>query len=277
MEWPNSNPHPPVQGWKGVLLWLLGSVFNASGREFQVPRSPVSPHLNSPVRRPSANDQIDTLLTQVYSQGAFPMADDREGEVNFFVADPRSVLPLDDDALTISRSLRHELRAGRFVITTDLAFQRVIAKCADAPRPRDGGTWINDWIIHAYSHMHSIGKAHSIEAWLVPPGVTTPNPATHTLVGGLYGLHLGAAFFGESMFTDSAAGGTSASKICLVYLWHLLRRQQFRLLDTQVANDHMRQFGIQEIPLDLFRPQLQQAMNAKANWPKPGVLPVVVV
>jgi leucyl/phenylalanyl-tRNA--protein transferase len=229
------------------------------------------------VRRLSANDEIDALLTQVYSQGAFPMAEHRHGDVNFFVADPRSILPLEDGGLIVSRSLRQQLRACKFVISTDLAFARVITGCAEAPRPVDGGTWINDWIIDAYTRMHALGKAHSIEAWLMPEGDATFDPARATLVGGLYGLHLGAAFFGESMFTDIAAGGTSASKVCLVHLWHLLRRQGFALLDTQVANDHMRQFGITEIPLDAFKPRLLAAMQGKATWPAAGALPPVVV
>lgn len=205
------------------------------------------------------------------------MADDRHGEVSFFIADPRSILPLDDGALVISRSLRQQLRAHRFVISTDLAFEQVITHCADAPRPRDGGTWISDWIVEAYTHMHTLGKAHSVEAWLMPTVATTFDPAKATLVGGLYGLHLGSAFFGESMFTDAGAGGSSASKVCLVHLWHLLRRQGFMLLDTQVANDHMRQFGIVEVPLEEFRPSLHAALRGKASWPGAGVLPALTV
>ncbi len=196
-------------------------------------------------------DPVDLLLN-AYRAGAFPMAEGRDGPVSFYEADPRSILPLDDGALTISRSLRSAVNSGRFTVTADTDFPAVIRACADAPRE---GTWINDWIIDAYTRLHAAGHAHSIEA-----------RREGMLVGGLYGVHIGGAFFGESMFSSSDAGGRDASKVCLVHLWRHLRRQGFSLLDTQIANDHMRQFGIVEVPRPDYLKHLAAAVKTPASW-----------
>lgn len=257
------------------------------------------------------------LLLTAYRQGAFPMATSRRGRVDFFQADPRSILPLDDGALIVPRSLRAALRRTALTFTTDIAFEMVIRACADTPRDialrlrRDAATgagesqarvgepetWINDWIIENYTALHRAGHAHSIEAWLpraahpaleasveLPPASSptpvpmprrSPTPAhlptteTHQLVAGLYGVHLGGAFFGESMFSRPDLGGSNASKMCLAHLWHHLRDRGFVLLDTQIANDHMRQFGIVELPLSVFSQRLAGALAVGRSW---GVL-----
>jgi leucyl/phenylalanyl-tRNA--protein transferase len=193
-----------------------------------------------------------TLLLDAYRAGVFPMAEGRDGAVSFYEADPRSILPLDDGALQVSRSLRSAVNSGRFTITADTDFEAVIRACAEAPRE---GTWINDWIIDTYTRLYSAGHAHSIEA-----------RRDGLLVGGLYGVHIGGAFFGESMFSSPGAGGRDASKVCLVHLWHHLRRQGFSLLDTQIANPHMRQFGIVEVRRAEYLKCLTVALQKPAAW-----------
>jgi leucyl/phenylalanyl-tRNA---protein transferase len=213
------------------------------------------------------------------------MATDRHGEVSFYTAPMRSVLPLEDGGLCVSRSLRAQVRRREFVVTTDTAFERVVTACADVPRD-NGGTWINDWIIQTYTKLHRAGMAHSVEVWAMggevgletrPPVDIRPafdsRPPDETgprLVGGLYGVHLGGAFFGESMFSLPELGGTGASKVALVQLWHHLRARGFKLLDTQVANEHMAQFGIVEVPHKQFLKLLQTATKAVAEWGPPG-------
>jgi leucyl/phenylalanyl-tRNA---protein transferase len=199
----------------------------------------------------SAPDPVELLL-HAWSQGLFPMADGRHGRVSFYEADPRSILPLTDGGLNIPRSLKPLLKGGRFEVRADTAFGRVIRACADAPR---AGGWINDWIIDAYDKLHAAGHAHSVEAFI-----------GERLVGGLYGVHIGGVFFGESMFTVPEPGASGASKVCLVHLWRHLRARGFSMLDTQFANDHMRQFGIVEVELERFRPMLEEALGARVEW-----------
>lgn len=180
------------------------------------------------------------------------MADGRRGRVSFYEADPRSILPLVDGGLNIPRSLKPLLKAGRFEVRADTAFGRVIRACADVPRP---GGWINDWIIDAYDKLHAAGHAHSVEAFI-----------GGRLVGGLYGVHIGGVFFGESMFTAPEPDASGASKACLVHLWRHLRARGFSMLDTQFANDHMRQFGIVEVDLEEFKPMLARALAERVEW-----------
>ncbi|MCU0688744.1 MAG: leucyl/phenylalanyl-tRNA--protein transferase [Phycisphaerales bacterium] len=208
-------------------------------------------------------------LLAAYAQGLFPMADSRHGEVSFYRATRRSIIPLADGGLIIPRSLRAAARKTPLTFTTDTAFAQVISACADTPRQDNLGTtretWINDWIIDTYTRLHHAGHAHSIEAW-----ATDAATGRRTLVGGLYGVHLGGAFFGESMFSRPDLGGTNASKIALVHLWHLLRSRGFALLDTQLANEHMRQFGIVEVTHAKFAKMLASATTKDADWPAPG-------
>ena len=168
------------------------------------------------------------LLIDAYRQGIFPMAMD-DGEIAWFSPDPRGILPLDD--FHCSGRLARTLRSGRFEIRVDTAFDAVIRACAE--RADEEGTWINDEIVESYEALARLGIAHSVEAWL-----------DGTLAGGLYGVHLGGAFFGESMFHRAA----NASKVTLVALVERLRARGFVLLDTQWVTPHLEQFGAIEIP-----------------------------
>lgn len=171
------------------------------------------------------------LLLGAYASGWFPMADD-VGAISWYSPDPRGVLPL--DAFHVPSRLRRVLRKQAFRIEIDRAFERVIRACADAKRePGESGTWISDEIVESYCALHELGYAHSVEAW-----------DADRLVGGLYGVALGGAFFGESMFHYA----TDASKVALVALVERLQSRGFSLLDTQWVTEHLQQFGAIEIP-----------------------------
>jgi len=194
------------------------------------------------------------LVVRGYCAGAFPMARHRGAPVEWFTADPRALLPLDAGAFHVPRSLRRRVRSGRFHVTFDRAFEQVIRACAE-PRPYAPDTWINDDIIDVYTELHRHGIAHSVEAW--HSGCDDDAP-----VGGLYGVALGGAFFGESMFTRD----TDASKVCLVKLVEHLRARGFVLLDTQFDNPHLAQFGLFELPLDAYMQRLGEALKLDVNW-----------
>src|SRR5438105_3126464 len=164
-------------------------------------------------------------LLHAYSQGIFPM--DVEGELQWFSPPRRAILPL--DGLHVPRTLRQLINQGRYEIRIDTAFGGVMEACGDRPV----GTWISREIVQAYLHLHELGFAHSVEAW-----------RDGQLAGGLYGVALGAAFFGESMFYRQR----DASKVALVYLVQRLREKRFELLDTQAVTSHLKQFGCIEIP-----------------------------
>ncbi len=190
------------------------------------------------------------LLLRAYSAGIFPMAEDADDPEVFWVdPDERGVLPL--DAFHLSRRLRRTVRQELFEIRCDDAFEAVVRGCAEprAERPR---TWINDEIVRLYTALFRLGFAHSIESW-----------HGGELVGGLYGVALGGAFFGESMFSRVS----DASKVALAHLVARLRLGRFRLLDTQFVTHHLRQFGAQEIPRALYRRQLAAALKADAHFP----------
>ncbi len=171
------------------------------------------------------------MLMRAYSIGVFPMADSAEGnELRWFDPPIRALIPL-DDAFHVSRRLRKTIRQKPYQVTLNKAFGDVIRACA-APSEGRETTWINRQIVNLYSSLHYRGQAHSIEVW-----------ESNTLIGGLYGVSLGSAFFGESMFSRR----TDASKIALVYLVTLLRRCGFTLLDTQFQTEHLTQFGTFEI------------------------------
>jgi leucyl/phenylalanyl-tRNA---protein transferase len=167
-----------------------------------------------------------------------------------FLVDPdiRGVLPLDD--FHVSRSLARTVRADRFTIRVDTAFAQVMDLCA-APAPGRTSTWINSPIFLLYATLHRMGYAHSVECWL-----------EDELVGGLYGVSLQGAFFGESMFSRA----TDASKVALVHLVARLRRGGYRLLDAQFVTPHLRQFGIMEIERDDFQVLLKSALSVEANF-----------
>ncbi len=171
------------------------------------------------------------LLVSAYASGWFPMAVDG-GDIRWFSPDPRGIIPL--DTFHVPKRLARVIRQGRFRIEINRAFEDVMRACADADRdPLDPGSWINDEIIRSYCALHERGIAHSVETWI-----------GDRLVGGLYGVALGGAFFGESMFHRE----TDASKVALAALVERLRSRGYLLLDTQWVTEHLEQFGAIEIP-----------------------------
>jgi leucyl/phenylalanyl-tRNA---protein transferase len=179
--------------------------------------------------------------------------------IHWFNPPRRGIIPL--DAFHIPASLRQRVRSARFRVTSS-AFEEVIRACAAAipgfPDRRD--TWIDERIIAAYTALHRAGHARSIEAWRPGPD------GRPLLVGGLYGVHIGGLFAGESMFSRPDLGGTDASKVCLVHLVAHLRRQGFTLLDTQFATPHLARFGGTEIPRAGYLAQLAAAARAEVPW-----------
>jgi leucyl/phenylalanyl-tRNA--protein transferase len=193
------------------------------------------------------------LLIAAYCQGLFPMARSRQDRtVEWFSPDPRAVLPL--DGFLCPRSLRQKLRASVFEVRCDTAFERVIRSCA-APRSGHPQSWINDAIRRAFTGLHHMGLAHSVEAW-----------HNGKLVGGLYGAALGGVFFGESMFHRADLGGTDASKVCLAHLVQRLRDRGFVLLDVQINSDHMQRFGTIDIPRADYLRRLEAALRIASEW-----------
>ena len=191
-------------------------------------------------------------LVWAYSHGLFPMANPITAELEWFSPDPRAIIPL--DRMRITRSLAKLVRGNRFEIRCNSAFREVMKQCA-RPRKADDFTWIDARMIDAYVALHSIGHAHSVEAW-----------RDGRLVGGLYGVQIGGAFFGESMFTALGKEASNSSKVCLVHLVCWLNHRGFELLDTQFANEHMRQFGLVEVPRRDYLHRLRSAVNCAATW-----------
>jgi leucyl/phenylalanyl-tRNA---protein transferase len=188
------------------------------------------------------------LLLAAYCQGVFPMADEG-GEINFYDPNPRAIIPL--DTFHVPRRLGRTVRNGGFEIRVDTAFRAVVEACA-APTAGRESTWIDDQIVAAYTQLHSLGFAHSVEAW-----------RGGELVGGLYGVALRGLFAGESMFSRER----DASKVALVHLVERLRRGGFVLLDTQfVVGPHMLQFGTIEIPRSEYRRRLAEALAVEATF-----------
>lgn len=189
------------------------------------------------------------LLMKAYASGIFPMADARDDPETFWVEPKtRAVLPL--DGFRMSRSLRKTIRSDRFQVTTDTAFADVIAICAEAADDRRE-TWINDEIEQAFCILHEQGHAHSVECWSVD------EKGNRTLVGGLYGLVIGGAFCGESMFSRSS----DASKVALAWLVARLIAGRFMLLDCQFMTDHLASLGAVEISQDEYLEQLHAAQD----------------
>ncbi len=207
-------------------------------------------------------------ILRMYSQGWFPMAEARDAPAQWVQPNRRALIPL-DESFRVSRSLRARVRSGKFVIRCDSAFERVIRACAE-PGPGRAETWINDDIIAWYTLLHRAGHAHSIEAYVARNrgGADADPGGDLTLVGGLYGVTLGAAFCGESMFSRPALGGTDASKVCLVHLVHHLRRAGFTLLDAQIQNDHTDQFGAVQVVRTKYLELLGEARTKGTAWPE---------
>jgi leucyl/phenylalanyl-tRNA--protein transferase len=190
------------------------------------------------------------ILLRAYAEGLFPMAERRNDPLLYWVSpEKRGIIPL--DAFHVPRRLARTVRAGPFTVTSDRAFADVMTACA-APAPGRPESWINDEILRLYTALHVGGHAHSIECW--QDGV---------LAGGLYGVRLGAAFFGESMFSRQR----DASKVALVHLVAGLKRGGFTLLDTQFITAHLTRFGAIEIPRERYLLKLQDALNREALWP----------
>lgn len=183
------------------------------------------------------------LLVSAYASGWFPMGVGN-GEIRWFSPDPRGIIPL--DTFHVPRRLARVRRAGRFRIEIDTVFADVVRACAHAERAGgDAGTWIDDEIFESYCALHDAGFAHSVEVW-----------EGDAIAGGLYGVALGGAFFGESMFHRV----TDASKIALVALVERLRVRGFTLLDTQWTTEHLEQFGAVEIPRVRYLQVLSSAL-----------------
>ena len=205
-----------------------------------------------------ALDITPVLMLRAYQAGLFPMAETRGAERLHWL-DParRGVLPLDN--FHLPRRLRRTLRGASFRVTADADFASVIAGCAaEAPGRED--TWINTDIERLFNALHRMGHAHSVESW-----------QNGVLVGGLYGVAMGGAFFGESMFSRAR----DASKVALVHLVARLRLGGFRLLDTQFVTSHLARFGAREIPRDAYKMLLSRAIDAPARWlatPEPHLL-----
>lgn len=194
-------------------------------------------------------------LIKAYSLGVFPMADSAESrEIKFYDPDVRALIPLAwregaRHEFHLPRRLARTVRQHRFDVTIDRDFPAVIDQCALLGEGRDE-TWINRDIRQLYIALHRLGFAHSIEVW-----------QDGRLVGGLYGVALRAAFFGESMFSRQ----TDSSKVALVHLVARLRAGGFQILDAQFTNDHLRQFGIHEVSRDQFQQRLQRALGTAAD------------
>lgn len=184
------------------------------------------------------------LLMRAYAAGVFPMGMDG-GEIGWFSPDPRGVIPL-DERFRVPHGLRRTLRKGRFEVRVNTAFADVVRGCAGRRE-----TWIDNTIFKSYVRLHYVGNAHSVETW-----------HNGELVGGLYGVSLGGAFFGESMFSRMS----DASKVALVALVGRLRERGYTLLDTQWTTPHLRQFGAFDIPRREYLPRLRRALAISATF-----------
>jgi leucyl/phenylalanyl-tRNA---protein transferase len=184
------------------------------------------------------------LLLRAYALGVFPMSDGRDARDVFWVEPRRrAIIPL--DGFHLSRSLRKTVRSGHFGVTCDRAFAQVVRRCAERPE-----TWINPQIESSYNRLHELGHAHSIEVW-----------REGRLVGGLYGVRLGAAFFGESMFSLER----DASKVALAWLVARLRVGNFRLLDCQFMTEHLRSLGAVEVEQQAYLQMLSSALGGASS------------
>lgn len=193
----------------------------------------------------SSAELSPALVLAAYENGFFPMADpDDEYRIGWYAPDPRAILPL--DTFRVSRNLEKTVRRGIFEVYSDRDFEGVMRACANREE-----TWISEEIIRVFTQLHRAGYAHSIECW-----------RDGRLAGGLYGVALGGAFFGESMFHTER----DASKVALVHLVEHLRDRGFVLLDTQYTTSHLEQFGVIEIPRPVYMQKLARALRVKTSW-----------
>ena len=183
------------------------------------------------------------LLESAYRKGIFPMAGER-GKISWYSPDPRAIIPL--DGFHLPDRLKRTIRAERLELVVDRDFEGTLRACAGRNE-----TWINEEIIASYTALHKLGKAHSVEAW-----------HERTLAGGLYGVSLGGAFMGESMFTQVR----DASKVCLAFLVNRLRERGYLLLDTQFITPHLKKFGAIEIPRKEYLTRLEEALKQTCTF-----------
>ena len=198
---------------------------------------------------PTRVDITPEILLKAYAAGIFPMAEDADDPALFWVEPrERGILPL--DGFHVSRRLARTVRSDLFDVRIDGDFDAVIRGCAGAAPDRDK-TWINGRIRRLYGELFDLGQCHTVETY-----------RAGRLVGGLYGVRLGAAFFGESMFHRER----DASKVALVHLVARLKRGGFRLLDTQFVTQHLAQFGAVEVPRRIYKRLLREAIDTSAEW-----------
>ena len=223
--------------------WSAPFIEGSGDRQSSLPPVLCSATMHAPLHPPIP---VETLLL-AYRSGIFPMADRRQDTEVFWVEPrERAILPL--DGLHVSKSLRKVLRADRFTVTLDSAFEQVIRACAE-PREDHPETWISERIVQSYIALHRAGHAHSIECWEERPG------GVRVLLGGLYGVSFDRVFCGESMFSRAP----NASKVALAWLVALLQRAGFVLLDCQFMTDHLRSMGAVELPQRDYRRMVDQA------------------
>ncbi len=225
-----------------------------------------------------AGDLVERVLGG-YREGIFPMAVAGRGRrsLDWYEADPRGVIRLEGGGWHLPRRLQRTVRQGRFRVTSDEAFGRVIRACGDPRRP---GAWINWEIVAIFELLHGAGLAHSVEAWVeraaaerAAGGVLPDRDAglvsedgSRVLVGGLYGLCVGGVFCAESMFSRPDLGGRDASKVCLARTIGHLRRRGFGLIDTQMWSGHLAQFGCEEVGREEYREMLMGLRDRACAW-----------
>ncbi|MFM7020048.1 MAG: leucyl/phenylalanyl-tRNA--protein transferase [Aquirufa sp.] len=196
------------------------------------------------------NSLTAEALIYAYTSGVFPMAE-RDGTIYWYRPDPRAIIPI--DTYKPAKSLKPILNRGQFEIRIDTQFEAVIRACA-APRVYEEETWISEEIIQAYVELFNMGFAHSVEAY-----------EDGKLVGGLYGVHIGSVFFGESMFMLVS----NASKVAFHYLIEILRANEFNLLDTQFMNDNVQRYGAIEIKRTEYERRLSRALLRASEFKLP--------
>ncbi|MEI6226666.1 MAG: leucyl/phenylalanyl-tRNA--protein transferase [Deltaproteobacteria bacterium] len=212
---------------------------------FRLPRQPIfpDPELAEPDGLLAVGGDLSAeRLLRAYSEGIFPWYSE-ETPILWWSPEPRMVLLPGD--LHVPRSLERTLRSGRYLVRSDTAFGEVIRRCAAKDRPDQDGTWITAEMVEAYERLHALGHAHSFEAW-----------DEQGLAGGVYGVSIGAAFFGESMFADRP----DASKAAFATAVRWMRGRGIELVDCQVDTDHLRRFGAREIPRAEFLARLRNAL-----------------
>ncbi|HEX9615068.1 MAG TPA: leucyl/phenylalanyl-tRNA--protein transferase [Bacteroidota bacterium] len=195
-------------------------------------------------RRGHARTIDPDFLLNAYRQGFFPMADARTGEIHWYSPDPRGIIPLDE--FRVSRSLGQTIRKKTFDVRVDTSFQTVMEQCSERPE-----TWISEMIKRSYLNLNELGFAHCVESW-----------HAGELVGGLYGVAIGGAFFGESMFSTMR----DASKVSLAFLVNRLKERNFVLLDTQFLTPHLQSLGAREIPRPEYLQRLQGALAMSCTF-----------